>query len=482
MIVPSPEFLGFAIISAVIYHLVSASVWRQAVLLAVNLMFLATFSEKPAALLPFAGFLLLGYGALRLTQGGSRPFLFKMSLVSLVIIFCWLKHYSFIPSSLFLSFAYSVVGLSYVFFRVLHVIIDSHQGAIGNAVSLQRYVNYTLNFTSLVSGPIQRYEDYSRMEEAPSRLTLETLGRAVERVVIGYFKISVVAPMLLELHQHALNNVAAGSPAEQRVLYGALVIVAYPIFLYFNFSGYVDVVVGAARLFGIILPENFNRPFSSTNFLAFWSRWHMTLSDWLKTYVYNPLVIMGMERFGKSAIAQYVGVGGFFVTFFLVGVWHGQTSEFVFFGITQGGGVAVNKLYQITMAKQLGRRGYRALCANSVYSAFSRGLTFTWFALTLLWFWSNWSQIDQFVSALGSAGLIAVCLAIFVGATIVLTALETLRTFALGLTWSVDPGARESVLLSRYVRTAWSTALCAITAGANIIMGSPAPDIVYKTF
>jgi len=482
MIVPSPQFLGFAAAAAIFYHLSSAIRWRQAILLATNLLFLVSFSHDPVALAPFAGFLLIGYCSYRFTRGGRYPALFVALLVMTLLVFCWLKRYSFIPSVSFLPFPYLLVGLSYVFFRVMHVIIDGHQDAIDEPIGWLSYVNYTLNFTSLVSGPIQRYQDYSRMETSPVPLTLVDAGRAVERIVVGYFKISIVGMVLLALQHQAISSLGTRVTLGGRVLDAALLVAIYPIFLYFNFSGYIDFVHGVARFFGIDLPENFDRPFSSENFLTFWSRWHITLSNWLKTYVYNPLMMAGLARITRPALAPYVAVFGFFVTFFLVGLWHGQTSEFIFFGVTQGGGVALNKLYQIVAANRLGRAGYRALCSNPIYIAASRGLTFTWFAVTLLWFWSNWMQIGTFASTVGGAGTVLACLAVFVGASVVLAAKEALRALLLRVSWSVDPDEREPVLLSRYLRTAWSTALVVITVGVNVILASPAPDIVYRTF
>src|SRR6185437_9963217 len=209
----------------------------------------------------------------------------------------------------------------------------------------------------------------------------------------------------------------------------------------------------------------------------FWSRWHITLSSWLKTYVYNPLMMVGMERISAPALAPYIAVFAFFVTFFLVGLWHGQTSEFIFFGFLQGGGVAANKLYQVLMQKRLGTKRYRALARNTVYTAICRGLTFTWFAFTLLWFWSNWPQIGAFARALGGEALLLTWIAIWALATLILTAGEALRRGILGVTWSDTP-----VLLSRYVRTAWGTALVIVTVAAIVLLDSPAPEIVYKSF
>jgi D-alanyl-lipoteichoic acid acyltransferase DltB (MBOAT superfamily) len=481
MNVPSPEFLIFAAVGALLFNLSGAVAWHRLVLLVVNLLFIASFSYNPVALAPFAVFLVLGYLSYRATVNGARPHLFVALLVLILVAFFWLKRYTFIPSGTYLPFPYLLVGLSYVFFRVLHVVIDGHQDSIDAPIGVLSYVNYTLNFTSLVSGPIQRYQDYHRMEVAPPPLTVVAAGRGLERIIVGYFKVAIVSVALSVLQHRAIDALAAGEILSDRVLYGALAVAIYPVYLYFNFSGYVDVVIGVARFFRIELPENFDRPFSSANFLTYWSRWHMTLSGWLKTYVYNPLMMVGMERVTAPALAPYVAVVAFFITFFLVGLWHGQTSEFILYGVSQGGGVAANKLYQVVMAKRLGRTGYRTLCANPLYIAVSRGLTFTWVAVTLLLFWSNWAQIGSFLGTLGAAASVLVCLAILLGATVILALLEAARA-VLRITWRVDAGVPEPVLRSRYVRTAYCTTLVLITASVAFLLASPAPEIVYKAF
>ena len=145
-------------------------------------------------------------------------------------------------------------------------------------------------------------------------------------------------------------------------------IVAYPLFLYANFSGYIDIVIALARLMRLRLPENFDRPFSASSVLDFWNRWHMTLSNWLKTYLYNPLLLALMRRISSTAMDPLLGVLCFFVTFFLIGVWHGRTSEFIMFGVLTGGGMSINKLWQLWLMRRLGRKGYKALAANTVYS------------------------------------------------------------------------------------------------------------------
>lgn len=477
MSVPSILFLIFALVAAVVFNLSAAKPWRQAVLLVVNIGFFASFSHDPVAYIPFLGFLAFGFLAQGVTREGARPALFVALLVLMVAAFVWLKRYSFVPKESFLAFPYVLIGLSYVFFRVLHLLIDSHQGAIERRIGLVSYLNYTLNFTTLISGPIQRYQDFHRMETEGLPLGLVDMGTAVERVVIGYFKVAVVSLALSMVQRQALQHLGLGLPIADRVVSGALIAAVYPVYLYFNFSGYTDVVIGVARFFRIELPENFNRPFSSENAIIFWGRWHMTLSGWLRTYVYNPLMMQGMSRITAPGLVRYISVFCLFVTFFLVGVWHGQTTEFLVFGLLTGGGVAANQLYQVTMQSMLKPRGYRALAANGLYKTCARGLNFTWFAFTQLWFWSTWAQIASIAHTMGPLAISFSILAIYGGATIVLAALEASRSAVVSIGRGGVPAVR-----SRYVRTAQLTALVVITAVVTLMLNAPAPDIVYKAF
>lgn len=480
MNVPSAEFLLFSAIAALLVNASTAKPWRDAVMLVANLAFLASFSWSIQAWLPYVGFMALGYAGVRAMQSGTPATrrLFPLLCAIMVFAFIWLKRYTILPSASFLPFVYVQIGLSYVFFRVLHMVIDAKDDLLPGPVGVVDYLNFSLNFTSLVSGPIQRYQDYHRMvtNERPT-LHAADAGVALERIVIGFFKVEVLSVLLLALQTDALHALTPTAPWLGRTYEAILGAAIYPIYLYCNFSGYTDVVIGVARFLRLVLPENFDRPFTSENFIVFWSRWHITLSMWLKTYVFAPLQIALVRRFPSRRAEPMLGVIAFFVTFFLVGVWHGRTSEFIVFGVLQGGGVAGNKLYQIAMARWLGRAGYRALGANLYYRAVSRGLTFTWFTFTLFWFWSNWAQMGRYAHAAGASALIVTVLAIWLGATIVLAGLEPLRRVSLSWSWENQP-----VFLSRYTRTVWCTALVLVTASATFILNLPAPHIVYRAF
>jgi len=475
----SLQFLAFAVVAACVYNLFRPVMWRQWALLAANVFLLATFAGSLGAFLPFAGFLLLGYAGVQAMQRKTLRKAFVPLLVVVIAAFIWLKRYAFLPSASFLQISYVTIGMSYILFRVLHVMIDAHGGTLPARIGPLSYLNYTLNFMTLVSGPIQRYEDFAAAQLAPVRLplTIFMVGEGMHRVIVGFFKVTVLSWLLSMLQKQALAALSENALFGSKILTGAIVAVTYSFYLYFNFSGYTDIVIGIGRFFRFTLPENFNRPFFSDNFIHFWNRWHITLSNWLKTYVFNPLLLASMRRISSPTWEPFLAVPALFVTFFLVGIWHGQTSEFLVFGFLQGFGVAANQLYQILLQKRLGQGKYRALASNAIYIAFSRGLTFTWFTFTLLWFWSNWKQMREIVMALRVPGVLFAFLAIFLAATVVLSILEIIRNWALSI-----PRGGSPALLSRYTLTVFDTALMVVSLVVVILLNAPVPEIVYKAF
>ena len=472
------QFVLFGLAAALVSNFSRSRVWRSVVLLVVSIVFLGLLAHNPIVFLPLIGFLLLGYaGLLLIERGWSRSIVW--SILAVIFVYIWLKKYTFLPESIFLHSPYFTLGLSYILFRVLHLLIETGDGDEKQHIGLGAYLLYTLNFTTLVSGPIQRYDDFARDQFASQPIVLgpRTIGLQLERIVRGFFKVNVLALLLHAVQEDALAQMSQPLPLTHKMFSAFRMAVVYPFFLYANFSGYIDIVIALARLMRVRLPENFDRPFSASSFLDFWSRWHITLSTWLKTYVYNPLLMALMRRISSIRLEPFLGVFCFFVTFFLVGIWHGRTSEFVLFGALQGGGISINKLWQLGLAQALGRKGYKALAKNPIYVAFGRGLTFSWFAFSLFWFWANWKQIYKVFTAIGVADWLLVWLAIWLCATVVLAFWEVLRAALLSIKTAEGP-----VLLSRYARVVYASALGLAAVVMTVLLNQPAPDIVYKAF
>jgi D-alanyl-lipoteichoic acid acyltransferase DltB (MBOAT superfamily) len=478
MIVPSFPFLAFAAAVALLINVSASATWRRFVLLLANVAFVLSFTHSPRQLLPFAALLAFGFASVKFLERRKSRAAFWLLTGTLLLVFCWLKHYTFVPAGLFLPYAYFTVGMSYVLFRVLHLAIETYQGGLEEPLDVLSYANYTLNFTSLVSGPIQFYGDYRRTERlAPAALDVGIAFAALERIVLGFFKVSIVSPLLAQVQHVAVAHVGGHLSGGERVLDAAALIAVFPIFLYANFSGYMDVVIGVARFLRLELPENFNHPFVSVSFIDFWTRWHITLSTWLKTYVYSPLLITLMRTFPAQRLEPLFGVFAYFVTFFLVGVWHGQTANFLMLGVFFGLGVSANKLFQIAMVARLGRKRYVTLCAAPAYAAASRGLTFAWVGISLLWFWSDWSAIENAVRTLGIAGSGGGVLLVVVAAAFVLTALDLAGRRA-----AATGGEITRLVWSPYMRTAVASVLVVLTFSVTVLLRAPAPSIVYKGF
>jgi alginate O-acetyltransferase complex protein AlgI len=474
----SIQFVLFGLATAVTMNLSRSPNWRSTVLLCASATFLVLVATAIPDLIPLFGFLGLGYAATYLL---GRGFITSLVWVLVVIVasYMWLKQYIIFPSATFIAYPYLTLGLSYVFFRVVHLAIEAREQDGVKDVSLGAYLLYNINFTTFVSGPIQRYSEFARdmFAAEPIPLGYREIGIAVERLVLGFFKVSVLAMVLDMAHTDALSRLQHPTSNLSAPGFACLLATVYPFFLYANFSGYIDVVIALSRLMRIRLPENFDRPFSASSFLDFWNRWHITLSTWLKTYVFNTLLVALMRSNPSPSLAPIFGVICFFVTFFLIGIWHGRTSEFILFGVLQGGGVAVNKLWQIVLTAVLGGKGYKALAKNRIYVAFGRGLTFSWFAFTLFWFWASWGQLGAIFGSLTSAQWLGVWLTIWLAATTFLEAWEVFRAWLYSVRISGD-----RLVEDRHVRVVAATALAVVSLFVVVLLQQPAPNIVYRSF
>ena len=386
--------------------------------LGASAIFLASYVDSSLQLLPLSAFMLVGYGSVELLRRTRSAAHLAALLLAVVACFVVLKRYSFVSGLLELPFPYLVVGLSYVLFRALHLMIDAQQGELLRRVPLFGFALYCVNFLSFTAGPIQRYDDFARAQAAPHTLSEPVVYGAFARVVRGFVKVGVVSAVLSYLFSSLsalLLDPALSLAWPKLALLYVLAASAYCGHLYANFAGYMDIVIGVGVLIGLPLPENFERPFQARNFLDFWSRWHMTLSSWFKTYLFNPLLKALTARFSSAASAPYLAVLAFFVTFLLMGLWHGASSVFVIYGLLLGAGASMNKCWQLFATKRFGKRAYKQLCEKRGAIYISRGLTFAYFALALTCLWVSTAELTHLAAKLGAPGLLLGYLALSIG-------------------------------------------------------------------
>jgi D-alanyl-lipoteichoic acid acyltransferase DltB (MBOAT superfamily) len=481
--VPSFQFLALVAVVAGLLAVSPASRWRRGLLVVANVGFFcsfaqgANFAEGAWSLAPFAAFLACGYLAMRALESHKNRLSFFAILAFLIGGFCWLKRYAFFPPNLQFSHVYVAIGLSYAFFRVVGLVVDAYQDVLPARVGIFAYLNYALNFTSFVSGPVELYAPFWRDEiERPAPLDWAIVGTALERIVLGFLKVTVLSPILSAVQERCLDLVPSQLTTAGRVVDVVAIVAIFPIYLYVNFSGYTDVVIGAARFLRFELPENFNEPFFSRGYLEFWTRWHMSLANWFKTYVYSPFLLALMRRFPSRDAEPLLGVAAYFVTFFLVGLWHGQTVMFLILGFLMGLGTSGNKLFQTIMIRAQGRAKYKATCDNALYASLSSGLTFVWLSATLVCFWATADQAVRLARLFGPGPIVAAVLAIWLlaaaGYWLATSAASLVRAFQAARSWTG----------SAYLRPAIYAALAMIVVSVAVILNAPAPHVVYKAF
>jgi alginate O-acetyltransferase complex protein AlgI len=427
------KFAFFIFSGLLVFHFFQGVGAKRFVFLILNICFIYFLVPSESSAYYFLIFLAIGYGLIKIAQIRRKKITLFVSALSLVFLFLYFKNYSilyFIPRAHNLIFT---IGTSYVLFRILHLLVDIHGGAIEEKISLLDYFNYTCFFLSFVSGPIMRYEDFKGQEKKFMSFEPDQseVFMAFSRVVNGLIKIGIIAvsfKFLFGEFSFRIENIKF--PMEITHACAALL---YTQFLYFNFSGYMDVIIGIGRLFGFQLPENFNKPFMAANFLDFWSRWHITLSEWFKFYLFNPLLKLLTYRWPSPKASPYLGVVSFFVTFFVMGVWHGSTNIFIIYGLFLGLGVSLNKLYQINVSRWLGRGGYRAIKGNKIYCLICSAMTYSYFSFALTCLWASEERFFLIIDTLGIKGLsFGFATAVLISSCI-LFALFTLRTVWLNM-------------------------------------------------
>ncbi|MFC2074210.1 MBOAT family O-acyltransferase [Campylobacterota bacterium] len=280
----------------------------------------------------------------------SKKALLQFALVFNIGLLIYFKYMDF-----FISNTNAVIGsevpllhlalpLAISFFTLQQIafVVDSYEGLVEEKNFLD-YVIFVTFFPQLIAGPIVHHAEM--MPQFSSKWNMvknyKNIATGLFVFSIGLFKKVVIADTFAIWatagfdHAQTLNMLEAWATS-----------LSYTFQLYFDFSGYTDMAIGAALLFNIKLPQNFNSPYKATGIIDFWKRWHMTLTNFITTYIYTPLV-KSFDRltFHKAMLAT-------FITFLIAGLWHGASWMFVIFGALHGLGLVVNhywKKYKIKM-------------------------------------------------------------------------------------------------------------------------------------
>jgi len=342
MIFSSPRFFVFLLIVLAVLALPFRHETKKRVLLVASCVFYAAWDYRYLALL-FVVSIIDYYCADRIAESNDarkRRWWVAASVVSNLGILAYFKYYNFFADNLnglgVRVPALDILlpaGISFYTFKSMSYTIDVYRREIEPCQSLMDYATFVTFFPELIAGPIVRASIFLPQMTRRIGPTADRLAAGASLFLLGLTKKVVIADRVAG----AVDQVFA-QPGRFSGTTLWLAVVGYSIQIYCDFSGYSDMAVGTAKMIGYDLPENFNMPYVARSITEFWQRWHMTLSAWLRDYLYIPL---GGNRKGEGR--RYLNL---MLTMLLGGLWHGASWNFVLWGGLHGAALGAHKLYQ----------------------------------------------------------------------------------------------------------------------------------------
>ena len=231
------------------------------------------------------------------------------------------------------------IGISYMSFKTIQIMLEISDGLIKEKVSVKDYLQFLLFFPTVSAGPIDRSRRFLKEinEVMPRKEYLELAGDGVYRIVLGLLYKVVLSTYVYQMLL-ALNNTGT-------VVYSIKYMYLYTLYLFFDFAGYSLMAVGSSNILGIQTPMNFNKPFLSVDIKDFWTRWHITLSTWLRDFVFSRVLMQVIrKKWFKNRLhnATYA----YMVNMLVMGFWHGLSVSYIVYGFYHGVLMAGFEVYQ----------------------------------------------------------------------------------------------------------------------------------------
>ena len=270
------------------------------------------------------------------------------------------------------------LGFSYVAFRLIHTLIDRMKGRL-KEIRLGEYLVYTIFYPAVIAGPIDRLQRFRKDLENPEPLSPSTLRQSGERLVVGLFRKFILADTLglIAISARNVNQV-------QSIGWLWLMLMAYAFQIYLDFTGYSDIAIGSGILLGFHLPENFSRPYLKPNLTLFWNNWHMTLTQWIRSYFFFPIT-RHLRRKGKLPASLIIFVTQI-STMLLIGLWHGITWNFVIWGAWHGLGLFIHNRWSAMMGPKVNTITSGKPYMSMLFKFSGVCLTFLFVSLGWVWF------------------------------------------------------------------------------------------------
>ncbi|MBI5091044.1 MAG: MBOAT family protein [Candidatus Hydrogenedentes bacterium] len=393
--------LQFGVFILIVYplYLLLPFRWQNRMLLVASYIFDGAWDWRFLGLLWFTTLLdyLVGLLLGRIEEPGQRRLCIMASVVANLGVLGFFKYFNFFAGSLdALSAKFGIhlgwttlniilpVGVSFYTFQSMSYTIDVYFKHMKPTKSLQNFALYVVFFPQLVAGPIERAVDLVPRVERPRTVTLDGFARGVYLILFGLFKKIAISDGVA-----ASVNAFYGTSGAVSGLDVVLATYLFAVQIYCDFSGYSDIARGLAKIMGFELMTNFNLPYFAVNPSEFWRRWHISLSTWLRDYLY---IVLGGNRFGELKTYRNL-----MTTMVLGGLWHGAAWNFVLWGAYQG---AILCVHRLIMGAKSAVRKPRSIWTVAIYSIqlilFFQVVCYGW----LLFRARSFDQIELYTRAL----------------------------------------------------------------------------------
>ncbi len=372
MIISYPFFITL-LLSAVIYWRIPLQQHRN-LFLSVSSLIFVYFISKPAFTV-IISLSIFSFCAAYLIEKYQKSFIYWSSIAGIVALLAVFKYSELLagifsmlnlPSIFSLGFSFSQIllplGLSYITFKHISYLTDIYWQTYGKG-SFINFLCYSSLFTIFTAGPIERFNRFNEQITKKIEFEFINIETGIERIAFGLFKKLVIANWINYLF----------NPVKYYDTYPVLALLAFSIQLYMDFSGYSDIAIGSSRLFGIRIMENFNYPYFQPNIAAFWRCWHISLSEWIRDYIFFPLQCISRNK------TWYI-VAVPIISFAVCGLWHDATWNYLFWGLSHGAAIAVFQIWSI-LKKRF--EFIKSISESRIFTVISTIITFAF--VTISW-------------------------------------------------------------------------------------------------
>lgn len=350
MTIISFSFLVFLFLSVIVYYIFPKK-YRWIILLISSLIFFLSSCSLNLIYYLFSGIVMTYAGAILINKFEEnkkyKKLFFILSLVAIIMPLFAFKYLNILPLTVNafgrmfnLDFGFTTInllaplGISYYTLSLISYVVDVYWGTCKPEKNILKHALFACYYPSIISGPIIRYPYMKEQFFSIRKINWSNIYVGFYRIVFGLMKKLVIADGLAQIVSQIFSDYNTYSGVY--IIFG---LICYAIQIYADFSGCMDIVIGASRMYGVILPENFDSPFFSKNLSEFWRRWHISLGTWGKDYLMYPLLKSSLfqklgskcrKKFGKKIGKKIPTILSIFILWLLIGIWHGASFRYIF--------------------------------------------------------------------------------------------------------------------------------------------------------